>query len=65
MRSSSCLVMPEVPLALRQGSVHELVSAKLIMLNDAEGAIGETRANVGARGGAGSLRCCASILHPQ
>jgi hypothetical protein len=41
--------MPEVPLALRQGSAHELVSAKLIVLNDAEGGntgggIGEIRA---------------------
>jgi hypothetical protein len=37
--SPSCLVMPEVPLVLRQGLAHELVSAKLIVLNDAEGAI--------------------------
>jgi hypothetical protein len=64
MRSSSCLAMSEVPSALRQGSAHELVKVKLIVLNDAEGAIGEIRAKVDARGGAGGLRCHASGLYP-
>jgi hypothetical protein len=57
--------MLEVPLALRQGSAHELVNAKLIMLNDAKGAIGEIRAKVDAWGGAGGLQCHAFSLHPQ
>jgi hypothetical protein len=59
------LRMLEVPLVLRQGSAHELVSVKFIMLSDAEGAIGEIRAKVDAWGGAGGLRCCGSDLHPQ
>jgi hypothetical protein len=65
MRSSSCLVMLEVPSALRQGSTHELVNEKLIMLSNARCAIGEVTAKVDARGGAGGLRCHASSLHPQ
>jgi gamma-glutamyl:cysteine ligase YbdK (ATP-grasp superfamily) len=65
MRSSSCLEMSEVPLALRQGSAHELVSKKLVVLNDAEGGIDEIRAKVDAWGGDGGLRCRASGLHPQ
>jgi hypothetical protein len=56
--------MSEVPSALRQGSAHELVKVKLIVLNDAEGAIGEIRVKVDARGGAGGLRCHASGLYP-
>jgi hypothetical protein len=39
MRSSSCLVMSEVPLTLKQGLTHELVNVKLIALNDVRGAI--------------------------
>jgi hypothetical protein len=58
-------MMPEVPLVLRQGLAHELVSAKLIVLNDAVGATGEVWVKVGAQGGAGVLRCRASDLHHQ
>jgi hypothetical protein len=65
MRSLSCLVMPKVPSALRQGLAHELVNAKLIMLSDAGGAIGKIRVKVDVRGDAGGLRCHASGLHPQ
>jgi hypothetical protein len=65
MRSSSCLVMLEVPSALRQGSTHELVNTKLIVVNDVEGAIGEIRVKVEVRGGARGLRCHACGLHPQ
>jgi hypothetical protein len=46
MRSLSCLVMPEVPSVLRQGSAHKLVNAKLIMLSDVKGAISNIRVKV-------------------
>jgi hypothetical protein len=63
MRSSSCLMMSEVPSALKQGLAHELTNVKLIMLNDVRGAIGTSfeacvsliRVKVGARGDAGGL----------
>jgi hypothetical protein len=65
MQSTLCIVMSEVPLALRQGPAPEVVSAKLIVLNDVGGATDEVWAKVGARGGARGLRCRASGLHPQ
>jgi hypothetical protein len=40
--------MLEVPSALRQGSAHELVSVKLIVLSDAGGAIGQITVKVDA-----------------
>jgi hypothetical protein len=55
---SSCHVV-------KQSLIHELVNAKLILLSDAEGALGKIRAMVGARGGARGFQCHASGLHPQ
>jgi hypothetical protein len=57
--------MLEVPSALRQGSAHEFVNMKLIMLSDVRGTIGMIRVKVDARGGAGGLWCHASGLHPE
>jgi hypothetical protein len=58
---------------MKQGLVHELVNAKLIVLSDARGAINAGLeacvsliwAKVDARGDAGGLRCHAFGLHPQ
>jgi hypothetical protein len=66
-------MMSEVPLALKQGLSHELMNVKLIVLNDAEGAIDLSfeafvsliRAKVGTQGDARGLRCHAFSLHTQ
>jgi hypothetical protein len=73
MRSSSCLVIPEVPSAMKKELAHELVNAKLIIFNDVGGAIGSSleacasliRVKVDVQGNVGGLQCHASGLHPQ
>jgi hypothetical protein len=57
---------------VKQGLIHKLVNAKLIVLSDVGGAIDTgleacvslIRAKVDVRGDAGGLRCHASDLHP-
>jgi hypothetical protein len=57
--------MPEVLVALRQGSTRELINVKFIVLCDVGGAIGKIRVKVDVRGSVGGLRCHASGLHLQ